>query len=234
MGNAMPVISFANGKGGSGKTTSALLLGCEFAQETDLTIIDADPRHPISRWAGLGNRPSRLTVVENDSEKTILDQIEAAATRTAWVIVDLEGVASRRVSYAITQSDLVIIPAQEQQQDALAALDVMQEIERDARAMRRSIPFSVLFTRTRVVAKSRTARHIANQFRTHEKIDVFDVELNERDAFAALYTTGGTLRDLNPRDVNNIDKAIENSFAFAAEVVRKVNALHDDKTREVA
>ena len=230
----MPIISFANGKGGSGKTTSALLLGCEFAQETDLTIIDADPRHPISRWAGLGKTPSRLTVIENDSEKTILDQIEEAASKTAWVITDLEGVASRRVSYAITQSDLVIIPAQEQQQDALAALDVMEEIERDARAMRRAIPFSVLFTRTRVVAKSRTARHIAMQFRSHDKIDVFDTELNERDAFAALYTTGGTLRDLNPADVNNIDKAIENAHAFASEVVEKVQALQNHPAREVA
>ena len=230
----MPIISFANGKGGSGKTTSALLLGCEFAQEIDLTIIDADPRHPIARWAGLGKKPPRLTVVENDSEKTILDQIEEAASKTAWVVIDLEGVASRRVSYAITQSDLVIIPAQEQQQDALAALDVMQEIERDARAMRRTIPFSVLFTRTRVVAKSRTARHIANQFRSHDKIDVFDTELNERDAFSALYTTGGTLRDLDPTEVNNIDKAIENAFAFASEVVRKIKALQDNPAREVA
>jgi len=175
-----------------------------------------------------------LTVVENDSEKTILDQIEDAASKTTWVIIDLEGVASRRVSYAISQSDLVIIPAQEQQQDALAALDVMQEIERDARAMRRTIPFSVLFTRTRVVAKSRTARHIANQFRSHENIDVFDTELNERDAFSALYTTGGTLRDLDPNEVNNIDKAIGNAFAFASEVVQKIKALQDNPAREVA
>ncbi len=230
----MPIISFANGKGGSGKTTSALLLGCEFAQEIDLTIIDADPRHPIARWAGLGKKPPRMTVIENNSEKDILDQIEDAATKTAWVIIDLEGVASRRVSYAISQSDLVIIPTQEQQQDALAALDVMQEIERDARAMRRQIPFSVLFTRTRVVAKSRTARHIAKQFRDHDKIDVFDTELNERDAFAALYTTGGTLRDLNPGDVNNIDKAIANAYDLAAEVVRKIEAIQQDPSREVA
>ncbi|MBC6445272.1 MAG: ParA family protein [Alphaproteobacteria bacterium GM202ARS2] len=230
----MPVISFANGKGGSGKTTSALLLGCEFAEEIDLTIIDADPRHPISRWASLADTPSRLTIIENDSEKTILDQIEEASSKTTWVIIDLEGIASRRVSYAMTQSDLVIIPAQEQQQDALAAIDIIQEIERDSRAMRRTIPYSVLFTRTRVVAKSRTARHIAEQFRSSEKIDVFDTELNERDAFAALYTTGGTLRDLNSNVVNNIDKAIENSYAFAAEVVRKVQAIENNRKSEVA
>ncbi len=230
----MPVISFANGKGGCGKTTSALLLGCEFAEEIDLTIIDADPRHPIARWASLAETPSRMTIVENDSEKTILDQIDEAAKKTTWVIIDLEGIASRRVSYAMSQSDLVIIPTQEQQQDALAAIDIMQEIHRDARAMQRQIPFSILFTRTRVVAKSRTARHIADQFRRSNDIDVFDTELNERDAFSALYTTGGTLRDLDSSAVNNIDKAIENSYSFAAEVVRKIKALNDTKSSDVA
>lgn len=47
----MPVIAFANSKGGSGKTTSALLLACELAEKTAVTIIDADPRHPVTKWA---------------------------------------------------------------------------------------------------------------------------------------------------------------------------------------
>ena len=68
----MPVISFANSKGGSGKTTSALLLACELANAKPVTLIDADPRQPISRWATMGNVPSGLTVVSNVTEKNIL------------------------------------------------------------------------------------------------------------------------------------------------------------------
>ena len=40
----MPVIAFANSKGGSGKTTSALLLAQALAAHRPTTIIDADPR----------------------------------------------------------------------------------------------------------------------------------------------------------------------------------------------
>ena len=40
----MPILAFANSKGGSGKTTSALLLACELAESKPVTVIDADPR----------------------------------------------------------------------------------------------------------------------------------------------------------------------------------------------
>lgn len=219
---AMPVISFANSKGGSGKTTSALLLACELAHAKPVTIIDADPRQPVSRWAKLPNVPNGLTVVTNHSEKTILDEIEEAAARDPFVVVDLEGTASRLTSYAISQSDLVIVPMKEQQQDAMAAIDIIAEIHRDMKAVRRDISYAVLFTQSKVVAKSRTARFIAGQFRDNAAIDTFETEINERDAFSAIFSVGGSIRTLSRQEVNNLDAAIENVRAFAAETIAKL------------
>ncbi|WP_424973323.1 AAA family ATPase [Dinoroseobacter sp. S76] len=221
----MPVIAFANSKGGSGKTTSALLLACALAETKPTTIIDADPRHPISTWARMPGKPDRLSVVTNQSEKTILDEIEAASTKDPFVIIDLEGTASRLMSYAISQADLVIIPLKEQQQDALAALDVIQEIHRDMKATRRKIPYAVLFTQSRAAVKSRTARHIAAQFRENDQIDTFGVEIHERDAFAAIFSIGGAVSHLDPKKVNGLDKALENIEGFRNEVIRKLRAL---------
>jgi len=220
----MPVISFANSKGGSGKTTSALVLACELAHSKPVTIIDADPRHPVTTWAKLPNKPEKLTVITNQSEKTILDEIEQAAARDPFVIVDLEGTASRLTSYAISQSDLVIVPMKEQQQDAMAAIDIIAEIHRDMKAVRRDIPYAVLFTQSKVVAKSRTSRFVANQFRDNPRIETFTTEIHERDAFAALYAAGGGVRDLDPKEVNNLPAAIENVSAFAAEVIERLRA----------
>ena len=229
----MPVICFANSKGGSGKTTSALLLACELANAKPVTIIDADPRRPVTTWSRLPNKPARLTVVTNESEKTILDEIEQAATRDPFVIVDLEGTASRLTSYAISQSDLVIVPLKEQQQDALAAIDIIKEIHRDMKAVRRTIPFAVLFTQSKVVAKSRTARFIARQFRDNPQIDTFETEIHERDAFAAIFAAGGSVRSLNASDVNNLDAAIANVTDFAGEVIGKLKANQQPR-QEVA
>ncbi|GFE52568.1 chromosome partitioning protein ParA [Roseobacter cerasinus] len=221
----MPVIAFANSKGGSGKTTSALLLACALAETKPTTIIDADPRHPISTWAKMPGKPEELSVVTNQSEKTILDEIEAAATKDPFVIIDLEGTASRLMSYAISQADLVIIPLKEQQQDALAALDVIQEIHRDMKATRRKIPYAALFTQSRAAVKSRTARHIAAQFRDNPKIDTFDVEIHERDAFAAIFSIGGAVSQLDPKKVNGLRKALENVEGFRSEVIYKLRGL---------
>lgn len=215
----MPTLVFANSKGGAGKTTSALVLACELAESTNVTIIDADPRHPVTTWARLPGKPARLTVVENASEKTIIDEIEEAAARDAFVIVDLEGTASRMVSYAVSQADLIIIPMKEQQQDALATIDVIQEIKRDMRALRRDIPFAVLFTQTKVVAKSRTARFVADQFRSNTNIKTLDTEMHERDAFSAMFAVGGSVRSLKSSQVNNVAAAIDNAQSFAAEVI---------------
>ena len=229
----MAVVTFANSKGGSGKTTSALILACELAEYASVCLIDADPRRPLTTWSTLPGKPKRLTVVTNASEKTILDEIDAASADNQFVIVDLEGTASRLTSYAISQSDLVVIPMKEQQQDALAAIDVIQELKRDMKAVRRDIPFAVLFTQTRVVAKSRTARFVSGQFKANEKTPVFATEIHDRDAYSALFSVGGGPRGLSSKDVNNVEAAVRNAADFAAEVVTMLRS-HSAGQKRVA
>ena len=43
----MPTIAFVSPKGGAGKSTSALLLATALAKVSEITLIDADPNHPI-------------------------------------------------------------------------------------------------------------------------------------------------------------------------------------------
>ncbi|RYF34242.1 MAG: ParA family protein, partial [Cytophagaceae bacterium] len=43
----MPTIVFVSPKGGAGKTTAALILASELARGAAVTVIDADPNHPI-------------------------------------------------------------------------------------------------------------------------------------------------------------------------------------------
>ncbi len=251
----MPIIAFANSKGGSGKTTSALLLACELAESKPVTVIDADPRRPISTWAGqhpnqiqagksdenaeakrkrkADQVPPNMRVITSNGENSILEEIEEAAENSVFVIIDLEGVASKLVSYAMSQADFVIVPMKEQEQDANAALDIIMEIHRNMKAVRRKIPYAVLFTQTRYV-KSRTARHIASQFRENDRIDTFETEIDERDAYSSVFSTGGSVRSLDPKNVNNLEKAIANVEAFRNEVIAKLRALRQGDERQVA
>ena len=215
----MPVIVFASPKGGVGKSTSAVLLGVELALKgAAVSIIDADPNKPVSDWAKRPGRPPDLAVLADVTEDTVIDEIEAAASRTPFVIVDLEGTASMMVAYAISRADLVIIPTQGSQLDAAQATRAIKLIRQQEKAFGRQIPYAILFTRTSAAIRPRTLQYIQDEFRRHG-VPAFDTHIHERDAFRGMFSFGGTLEALNPGQVSNLEAAIANARAFAGEVV---------------
>jgi chromosome partitioning protein len=215
----MPVIVFANPKGGAGKSTSAVVLSTELALKgAGVVILDADPNKPVTLWAKLPGCPPSITVITEISEATIIDEIDRASETTQFVVVDLEGTASVNVSYAISRADLVIIPIQGSQLDAAQGTRAIKLVKQQEKAFRRSIPFAIMFTRTSSAIKPRTLLHIQEEFRKHN-IRAFQTQLHEREAFRALFSFGGTLEGLDRRQVSNLDAAISNARAYAREVV---------------
>ena len=215
----MPTVVFASPKGGAGKSTSAVLLATELALKgAGVTILDADPNKPVSLWAKRAGCPENLTVVADISESTIIDQIEAAAQKTSFVVVDLEGTASMMVAYAISRADLVIIPTQGSQLDAAEAGKAVKLIRQQEKAFSKKIPYAILFTRTSAAIKPRTLQHIQDEFKKYGILS-FHTQINEREAYRALFSFGGTLEALNPQHVSNLDAAIINARGFAGEVV---------------
>jgi chromosome partitioning protein len=231
----MPTIVFASPKGGAGKSTSAVVLATELAQRgTAVTVIDADPNHPVSQWARRPGCPETLTVIGDISETTIIDTIEDASAKTAFVIVDLEGTASMTVAYAISRADLVVIPVQGSQLDAAEAAKAIRLIRQQEKAFARRIPYAVLFTRTSTAIRPRTFQHIRNEFSDHG-VPAFQTQMHERDAFRAIFSFGGTLESLDPAQVSNVEAAVGNARAFAGEVITKLRqATPGTKAEEAA
>lgn len=215
----MPVIAFANPKGGAGKTTSALLLASELAgRGASVAIIDADPEKWISQWGALPGRPQNVVIVTDVTEDSIVDQIEEAAATAQFVVVDLEGTASLMVANAIGMSDLVIIPTQGASMDAKGAAKTIRLIRNQARMSRREIAHAVLLTRTSAAVASRSLRNVRDQLDS-AGIPVFETSLVERAAYRDILDYGGLLTDLDRTQVSNVDKALENARSFAAEVI---------------
>lgn len=218
----MPIISFANPKGGAGKTTSALLLAGELAARgARVAIIDADPEKWISQWGRLPGKPDNLTIQGDVSEDSIVDQIETAAADAQFVIVDLEGTASLMVANAIGMSDLVVIPAQGASMDAKGAAKTIKLIRNQERMARRPIPHSVLLTRTSAAVVSRALKNVREQL-DQAGIDVFQTAIVERAAYRDIFDYGGLLADLGVEQVSNVEKARDNAREFAGEVIAKL------------
>ncbi len=215
----MPTILFASSKGGVSKSTSAVVLGTQLATHgASVTMIDADPNHPVATWAKRPGRPESLTVVSNVNEQNIMDEIEAAEERSAFVIVDVEGTASLTVAYAISRADLVIIPVQGSQLDAAEAAKAIKLIRQQEKAFERRIPFVVLLTRTSAAILPRTLRHIRAELEG-AGVPILVTQMHEREAFRAIFSFGGTVETLRPDQVGGLEGAIANARAFAAEVV---------------
>ncbi len=215
----MPTIVFASPKGGAGKSTSAVVLACELARRgAAVTIIDADPNRPVSAWARRPGRPEGLEVVADVTEETVIDAIEDAAARVPFVIVDLEGTASLTVAYAISRADLVVIPSQGSQLDAAEAAKAVRLIRQQEKAFARRIPHAVLFTRTSAAIRPRTLQHIRGEFEAHG-VPSLQTQMQEREAFRAIFSFGGTIDSLNAGQVSGLDGAMKNARAFAAEIV---------------
>ena len=215
----MPTIALASSKGGAGKSTSAVLLATELAaRNATVTIIDADPNQPVSRWSRKPGKPERLTVISNVTEETLIDAIDDAACKTAFVVVDLEGTASLMVAQAMSRADLVIIPTKGSELDAIEAVKVIKFIGRQEKAYNRAIPFAVLFTQTNPAVRPRTLKSLEVDL-LNQGIPLFGTALNERDAFRAIFSFGGSLSSLDRAAVSNVDAALNNARKFTAEAV---------------
>lgn len=218
----MPTIAFVSPKGGVGKTTAAVLLATEIAQKGKaVTLIDADPNKPISAWSRQPGVPDNLAVISEVDEESIIDEIERAEAEAPFVIVDLEGTANLMVGYAISRCDFVIIPSQGSQLDAKEAAKAIRLIQQQEKAFKRTIPYAVLLTRTSAAIKTRSLRHIQDQLQRHG-VQLFNVQIIEREAFRAIFSFGGTLERLDRKEVSGIDSAIVNARAFAGEVIDRI------------
>jgi chromosome partitioning protein len=215
----MPTIVFVSPKGGAGKTTAALLLASQLASSYDVTLIDADPNRPIKAWASGGNAPERLAVVSDVDEDNVIERIEEAAQRSPIVVVDLEGTAAKIVVLAVSQADLAVIPIQGSQLDAEQASRAIKVIKQREKMTGRALPYAVLLTRTNPVIRTRTMSHIQKGL-IEAGVPVMETELNDREAFRAVFSFRQTLAGLNPSEVANLDKAQANVEDFAVEILR--------------
>lgn len=221
----MPVISVANPKGGAGKSTTALILGTTLAnQGASVTILDCDPNRPIASWAAAGITRNSVSVLSDISESRIIPTIDAARESRQFVIVDLEGTASRMVSRAITRSDLVLIPMQASAVDAAQAARAVGLVREEEQVIGRAIPVRVVFTRTSPQVPTKNERMIVEELRA-ARVPMLTTHLNQRTAYQSVFTYKVGLDELDPALVNGIEAATSNAYRLAGEVVEVIRDL---------
>jgi len=121
MGHA---ITFAQQKGGAGKTTVLAHLAAAWAEAgRKVALVDLDPQRSLTRWAGLRADPE-IVLIESKDYRAGGD-IRTAKRQHDFVLVDCPGAASSLLENAMRESDLVIAPCQPSVMDVWALESVI-------------------------------------------------------------------------------------------------------------
>lgn len=218
----MPVIAFANSKGGTGKSTACLALGSALAHHGyTVTLLDCDPNRPLATWRDQRATPSPMRILDDVHEDNVVDRIKREAAERQFVLVDLEGAATSLVSRAISRANLVIIPMQASAPDAHMAAKALRLVEKEEEVLERHIPSTILFTRTAAAFPINIEKELRAEL-DNAKAPYLEVSLHERVAFKHQFTDCLTVYEMVGKKISGVQGAIENADLFMMEVLKWV------------
>ena len=159
-----------------------------------------------------------MSILSDVTEASVVKAVKLHDREGRLVVMDVEGVASRLVSRAISQADLVITPMRATTLDATVGGRALQLVAEEEEALGRTISQAVIFTMTRAI---RTRQHAGIEASLEAQGgDIIRPPLLERVAFSALFQFGGNLRTLPAQ--GNMEAAIDNASHFAQAVYRRL------------
>jgi chromosome partitioning protein len=226
----MPVIVAANTKGGSGKSTSSLILGTTLAKMgATVRILDADPQKTLVSW-GAGQSKYRDIVTAPRPGADLSDLIDEISAEYQFVIIDVQGSANQELAAAMSRADLVTIPMRAKTADAEVAANAIGLLSSQQKLFRRTIAHGVVFIATNPVITTKEERHIRESVR-ELGIPCFQTSLHERTAFSHMFRYKVAIDELSSRETNGLEAALENADNYANEIV---TTLRKSRTQEAA
>lgn len=129
------IITVANQKGGSGKTTISMTLAGSLAlRGSKVLVVDADPQGTATQWSGSAseNKPFPATVIGLANAKGKLHQmLKPLIEDYDYVVIDCPPSVDEQASQsALLVSDLCIVPLQPTPADAWATEGVIGLIDK--------------------------------------------------------------------------------------------------------
>jgi chromosome partitioning protein len=204
------IITFAQQKGGAGKTTVLAHLAAAWSADgKKVALVDLDPQQSLTRWARLRDDPA-LTLIESRDYRAASD-IRAAARSHDYVLVDCPGTASTLLEAVIRESTLVLSPCQPSVMDAWATQSVCDTALR--------LKSKVRIVLNRIPPRTSTIEDVLAALGPHASL-LLDSCLGNRVAFSQSIIAGRTAPEMTRRSI-----AAEETAALRSEVDGLLAAL---------
>lgn len=234
---AMYVITFANPKGGSGKTTSAMLLAEQIAISGGrVAILDLDPNANILAWAQTREAEGRdvpFTVHARPQAEETVELIDSLSDEADYLIIDLEGSKDQIVTFALSRTDLCIIPLDGSPMEARQAAQAVRLVQTTANMIRAQINYALLFTRTNAAFQTTDERDVRQEMELNN-IPTLPVRIAKRAPYTRIFRDGVLLSELpdivtqemqgktasvSDKAMKQVTGAIENARNYAQTVI---------------
>jgi chromosome partitioning protein len=231
----MYVITFANPKGGSGKTTSAMLLAEQIAVSGGrVAILDLDPNANILAWSLARQEQGKevpFVVHARPLAEDTVELIDSLGSEADYLIIDLEGSKDQIVTFALSRTDLCIIPLDGSPMEARQAATAVRLVQTTANMIRTKIAYTLLFTRTNAAFQSTDERDVRQEMASNE-IPTLPVRIAKRAPYTRIFRdllaelpeivtteTEGKSASVTEKAMKQVMSAIENAQDYAQTVI---------------
>ncbi|MEL7034848.1 MAG: ParA family protein [Cyanobacteria bacterium J06592_8] len=117
------ILTITNGKGGVGKTTTAVNLAAILSKRFSTLLVDADPQHSAGWWIERGEMPFELSY---EAHPHLLEELKTK--NVDLVVIDTPPtLQSSSLLSAIAIADFLVLPSQAAPMDLVALMETIKQ-----------------------------------------------------------------------------------------------------------
>ena len=186
------VITVAQQKGGTGKTTLAANLAAALAPSRKVALLDIDPQHSLAHWIGLRPETAAKLTFSDVSGWRVTGELDRLKAGHEIVVIDTPPQIDTDARLAIRGANIVLIPVQPSPPDIWAAEGTLKLAATEKR--------QAAMVLNRVPSSGKLRETMAAQLKRDGK-PLLTATIGNRTGFATAFAEGLAVTETAPRSI---------------------------------
>lgn len=200
------IITIANEKGGSGKSTLCLNLCVQLLlDKKDIAALDTDNQKSLEVFNNIRSETNLPNFTLFNRTGNITDTLKQMTDKYEYILIDTKGEYSKESQRAMLLSDWVLIPTTPSQLDTAVLLDMLERI-RDIQALNENLKACIVMNRIPTIPTLKEKKALVdfiNQNNANESVFLMDNILSERIAYKRSVSEGMGVMEYNDNKVKS-------------------------------